>query len=195
MITAQQVKQLRDRTGVSMMACKEALVSSDGDIEKAIQLLKKRGQTAALKKGERSTKEGIIAAYVHSNHKLGALVELHCETDFVARNTEFQELGRQLAIQVVGFDPQYISLDEAPEEEKNKLKKEIDQELKLDNKGDEIKEKAVQSKLEKIMRERSLLTQPYYKDQEKTVEELIKEKIVKLGENIKVARFVRFSLT
>jgi len=193
-ISAQDVKKLRDETSVSMMTCKKALIDAGGDMAKAKQILRQQGQKVAEKKLVRETSQGIIASYVHNNLKVGALVELHCETDFVAKNKEFQKLGQELALQVVGFSPLYVSPDYIPTKDLKK-QEELYREEFGDQKlaGDKL-EKAVQSKLEKFKKENSLLSQPYFREGSKTIEDLVNASIAKLGENIQIKRFERYQI-
>ena len=194
MITAQEVKNLRDRTGASMMQCKKALEESSGDIEGAIKILQKSGSKVADKKCGRGTVEGYIGSYIHGNGKVGVLVEINCETDFVARNEEFKELAHDLAMHVAATDPQYVDYSEIdPEEMKNK-KEELKEEVKKENKPEDIAEKIVEGKIKKYFDEVCLLTQPFVKNPDLTVEQLITEKIAKLGENIKVKKIIRFEI-
>lgn len=161
-ISAAKVKELRELAGASVVDCREVLMQSQGNMEKALDYLRKRGKEKAKKKSDRETKEGVIASYIHSNKKIGAMVELRCETDFVAKNSEFQELAYDLAMHVAAMSPKYLTIEDAPEEEK----------------------------LEEIC----LLSQAFIKDQNLTINDLIKEKISKIGENILVQRFVRFEI-
>ena len=194
MITAQEVKNLRDRTGASMMQCKKALEESSGDIKGAIKILQKSGSKVADKKCGRSAAEGYIGSYIHSNGKVGALVEVNCETDFVARNEEFKELAHDLAMHVAATNPKYVGYNEIdPKEIKNK-EEELKEEVKKENKPESVAEKIVEGKIKKHFDEVCLLTQPFVKNPDFTVEQLITEKIAKLGENIKVKKIVRFEI-
>ena len=193
-ISAKEVKQLREQTGISMMACKKALIDANGDFEEAKKGLRIQGEKVAEKKLARNTNQGIIASYIHGDNKTGALVELHCETDFVGKNEDFKKLAKELAIQVVGYNPLYISQDYVPEEdikEKTKLFKEELKGQKVE--GDRL-EKALSSKLEKFKRESALLSQKYFRDQSKTIDQLIKEMVAKLGENIQIKHFDRYQI-
>lgn len=194
MITAQEVKNLRDRTGASMMQCKRSLEESSGDIEGAIKILQKSGSKVADKKCGRGTAEGSIGSYIHGNGKVGVLVEINCETDFVARNEEFKELAHDLAMHVAAADPKYIDYSEIdPEEMKNK-KEELKEEVKKENKPADIAEKMIEGRVKKHFDEICLLTQSFVKNPDLTVEQLITEKIAKLGENIKVKKIIRFEI-
>ena len=194
MITAQEVKNLRDRTGVSMMRCKKALEESLGDIEKAIKILRKSGSKIADKKYGRDTAEGYIGSYIHSNGKIGVLVEVNCETDFVAKGDEFTELAHDLAMHIAASNPKYVSYDEIDSADLENKKKEFAEEVKKENKPQKIMERIIEGKTKKYFDEICLLNQPFVKDSDKTVEELITEKIAKMGENIKVNKFVRFEM-
>lgn len=194
MITAKEVKNLRDLTGASMMRCKKALEESSGNVEKAVKMLQKNSSRAAGKKQGRSTGEGYIGCYVHSNGKIGVLVEVNCETDFVARGNEFREFVHDLAMHVAAVNPDYISYDEIdPDVIKSKKEKFIE-ETKKENKPSGIIQKIVEGRVKKYFDEICLLNQPFVKDPDKTVGELTTEKIAKFGENIRIKRFVRFEM-
>ncbi len=195
MISSQLVKQLRDTTGAGMMDAKRALEENAGDIEKAIDWLRKKGQlTAAKKQMERVASEGIIGSYIHSNAKVGVMVELNCETDFVARNDEFKALARDIAMHIAAFNPLYINKEEVPAEV---IEKEIEIEterLQNENKPEEIRAKILQGKLLKYYGEVCLLLQPYAKDDSMTVADVITHVSAKVGEKIVVKRFTRFAI-
>ena len=194
-ITAKLVKELREKTGAGMMDCKKALVESDGDTAKAIEWLRKKGITSAEKKSGRVAAEGIIGSYIHTGGRVGVLVEINCETDFVARRDEFQALVKNVAMQVAACpNVEYVKVDDIPQEI---VQKEKDIEMGRDDLGkkpDNIKEKIVQGRIEKRLKELSLMDQPYIRDQSITVEELVKQCIGQLGENIQVRRFTRYVL-
>lgn len=194
-ISAKTVKELRDKTSAGMMDCKKALQEADGDLEKAMESLRQKGLASANKKADRIATEGIIETYIHMGGKLGVMIEVNCETDFVARRTEFQELARNLAMQVAACPTvQYISSEEIPSsvvEEEKRI--EMDKE-DLANKPQEIKEKMVEGRVQKRMKESVLLEQQYIRDSSLTIDELVKQNISQLGENIKVRRFQRFIL-
>jgi elongation factor Ts len=194
MIKAQVVKILRDRTGVSMMQCKRALEESSGDIEKAVKILQKNGSKVADKKCGRGTVDGYVGSYIHSNGKVGVLVEVDCETDFVARNEEFKELAHDLAMHIAASNPKYVSYDEINPEEIKTRKEELLEETRKEKKPENILEKIVEGKVKKHFNEICLLTQVFVKNPEITVGQLIIEKIAKLGENIKVNKFIRFEI-
>ncbi len=195
MVDAKLVSDLRHRTGAGMMDCKSALEEAAGDMEQAIMVLKKKGAIKAAKKSaEREASEGLLATYVHHNGKLAAMVELSCETDFVARNEEFHLLANDLALQVAAMDPQYVSPETIPAEEIEKKKQEFLAELVKDNKPEEIKLKIIEGKLNKWYGDVCLIKQSFIKDEDKTVEQLINEKIAKIGEKIAPTRFSRMQM-
>ncbi|MDP3996912.1 MAG: translation elongation factor Ts [Candidatus Andersenbacteria bacterium] len=189
-----QLKELRERTGCGVVDCKEALSAAQGDIDKAIAVLRERGQVKAAKKADRATREGVISTYVHNNNKIAAVVALLCETDFVARNTKFQELAHNIALHIAAADPSVISPDDVPEEllqaERAIAKKQAQQ----GNKPAAIQEKIINGKLQSFKAEKALLTQPFIKDPGKTVQDLINQAIQELGENITVGEIKRFSI-
>jgi elongation factor Ts len=194
-ISAKIVKELRDKTSAGMMDCKKALQESNGNLEEAIESLKKKGLASATKKSSRIASEGVIQAYIHMGGKLGVLVELNCETDFVARNPDFQELARSVAMQIAASPTvQYVKMTDIPQ---SVIDSEKDTEFKKDdlgNKPKDIKEKIVEGRIQKRLKEMSLLDQPFIRDTNITVEELVKQNISILGENIQIRRFERFVL-
>ena len=194
-ISAELVKELREKTGAGMMNCKKVLQENEGNFDKAIESLRQKGLAFADKKGVRKTSEGIIESYIHTGGKLGVLVEVNCETDFVARRPEFQQLVKDIAMQIAACpDVNYVSITDIPisviEREKNIEANKKD----LNNKSDQIKSKIVEGRIDKILRTQSLLDQMYIRDNTKTIEELIKQTIAQIGENIKITRFIRFQL-
>ncbi len=193
-ITAAQVKELRELTGAGIMECKKALQDADGDKEKAIELLRKRGLAKASKKKGRTANEGIVYSYIHAGGKLGAMLELNCETDFVARTDEFQALAKEIAMQIAASAPLYVSREDVPEDVLAKEKEIYAEEARASGKPEKVIDKIVEGKLEKFFEEFCLLDQPYIRDPDKKVHELIDEAIAKLGENIVVRRFSRFKL-
>ena len=193
-ISAELVKELREKTGASIMECRNALVEAKGDLEKAVENLRKRGKEKAAKKADRATAEGVVVSYIHSNKKIGAMVELLCETDFVAKNSEFQELAYDLAMHIAALDPKYLSFENVDGKEKSEYEKFAREEFASENKPAEILEKMVSGKVKKHFDEISLLSQPFVKNPDTTVEDLIKEKIAKIGENIQIGNFVRFEI-
>ena len=188
------VKKLRDKTGGGIVDVKKALEESKGDEEKAIEILRKKGEKIAVKKQDRQMREGIIAFYSHSNNKMAALVEITCETDFVAKTQEFQEMGREIAMQVVAMDPEYLFPEDIPQDVLEKEKDIMQEQLKKEGKPKKMWDKIIEGKLNKYYAEVCLLKQLFIKDDKKTIEKLVTEKIAKLGENIKVVRFVIYSL-
>jgi elongation factor Ts len=193
-INAVLVKDLRDRTGASIMECKEALEKSKGETEKAIVYLRQKGKEKAGKKSTRATGEGIVAAYIHSNKKIGAMIELRSETDFVAKNSEFQELAYDLAMHIAAMSPRYLSLDQVGAKDKEEYEHLVREELANEKKPAEIIEKIVEGKIKKHFEDLSLLSQAFIKNQDMTVSDLIKEKISKIGENIQIGNFTRFEV-
>lgn len=191
-ISAEQVRELRDKTGVSMMECKKALVEASGDLAKANELLRKRGIDTAAKKAGRDAKEGRVYSYIHHNGKIGVLLELDCETDFVARNPEFEGFARDLALQVAANRPPYLSREQVPTDVLNKEKEIYAEQVK--GKPEAVIEKIVSGKLEKFYADNCLLDQPLVKDPNTSVNALLKTLIAKLGENIVVRRFARFEV-
>lgn len=194
-ISAKVVKDLRDKTSAGMMDCKKALQESNGDIEKAIESLKQKGLASANKKASRIATEGRVESYIHMGGKLGVLIELNCETDFVARRPEFQELARDIAMQVAACPTvEFINIDSIPQSIITKEKELESSKEDLAKKPKEIKDKIVEGRIQKRLKEMTLLDQMFIKDSSISIEELIKQNISKLGENIQVRRFERFVL-
>lgn len=194
MIDTKLISTLREKTGAGIVDCKRALEESGGDIEKAIEILRKEGILKASKKMERQTREGLIYAYIHSNGKIGAMIEVNCETDFVARNNEFKELVHDLAMQVAATDPLYIKSEDIPAEVIEKEKDIYREAILAEGKPAEIVDKVIIGKLEKYYEEICLLNQPFIKEEKMKVAEVINQKIAKIGEKIEVKRFVRFQI-
>jgi elongation factor Ts len=194
-ISAKVVKELRDKTGAGMMDCKKALQETGGDMTKAMEWLRQKGITSADKKASRVAAEGLVGSYIHTGGRVGVLVEINCETDFVARRDEFQALVRNIAMQIAACpNVEYVKVEDIPAEIVSK-EKEIEMGRDdLGNKPDNIKEKIVQGRIEKRLKEMTLMDQAYIRDQNISVEELVKQAIAQLGENIQVRRFVRFTL-
>ncbi len=192
-ITASQVKELRDLTSAGMMDCKRALEETDGDMEKAVALLRERGQAKAAKRSERAANEGIIGNYIHVGSKIGVLVEVNCETDFVARTDEFQALARNLAMQVAGFRPLYLTVDTIPAADLEAKRAEFMAEPDVQKKPEHIRPQIIEGKLKKWFAEVVLYEQPY-RDEDRSVGQLVTEAIQRTGENIQVRRFVRYEL-
>ena len=194
-ITAKLVKELRDKTGAGMMDCKKALNETDGDINKAIEWLRKKGIASAEKKSGRVAAEGSIGSYIHTGSRVGVLLELNCETDFVARGEIFQSLLKDVAMQIAACpNVEYVSIDEIPKEVVNKEKQIEMGRDDLTGKPDQIKEKIVEGRISKRLNELVLLEQPYIKDSSLSVEQLVKETAGKIGENIRIRRFTRYTL-
>lgn len=191
-VTTEQIQELRAQTGAGIVDVKKALDETGGDYEKAHELLRKRGEDMALKKSGREASQGVIASYIHMN-KIGAMVELNCETDFVARNEEFQALAKDLAMQIASMSPLYVAEDNIPaevlEKEREIYAEQADKDLAQD-----VREKVVEGKLKKYINEVCLLNQKFFKDEEKTIQDLLTEAVGKIGENIQIRRFCRFSL-
>ncbi|MBU0667907.1 elongation factor Ts [Patescibacteria group bacterium] len=193
-VSLDQIKELREATGVSMMVCKKALEETNGNAEKALDFLRKKGEAKAAERGIRSTGEGVIASYIHSNSKLGVLVKIGCETDFVAKNEDFQALAKDIAMHVAAMNPLTVSPDDVPE---NLIEKEREiwrEQLINEGKKEAMLDNILAGKEKKFREEISLLTQPFVKDPERTVEKLIIDAVNKLGENIKIESFCRYSV-
>ena len=194
MISNEMVKALRERTGAGVLDCKRALEETGGNLEEATRLLRQRGLAIAAKKAGRLAQEGLVEAYIHAGGRLGALVEINCETDFVARTEEFQGLAHDLAMQVVASNPHYLRPEDIPPEVIEEKKRLFLSELEGQNKPEHLLERIVEGKLERYYDQVCLLRQPFIKDEGLTVEEVIIEGIAKLGENIVVRRFMRYEL-
>ncbi len=194
-ISAQLVKELRNKTGIGFMDCKKALMECGTDLEKAVEYLRKKGLSTAAKKAGRTAGQGLVASYIHGNGRIGVLLELNCETDFVARTTDFQELTKDIAMQIAASNPIYITREEIPSELIEKEMEIVKAQLGDTNKPEKILEKIIAGKMEKSFYTKvSLLDQPFIKDDSKNVKSLIMDAISKLGENIVVSRFVRYAL-
>jgi elongation factor Ts len=194
-ISAQIVKELRDKTAAGMMDCKKALQDANGDMEKAMETLRQKGLATANKKANRIATEGVIESYIHMGGKLGVIVEINCETDFVARRPEFQDLAKNIAMQVAACPSvEYVSLSNVPVEVVEREKEIEASKEDLGNKPKEIKEKIIEGRIQKRLKELTLLDQFFIRDSAITIDELIKQNIAKLGENIQIRRFERFVL-
>ena len=193
-ITAVQVAELREKTGLGMMECKNALVEANGDESKAMETLKKKGLAKVAKRADRETNNGIIESYVHANGKVGVMVEVLAETDFVAKNDEFKAFAHDVALQIAAMKPKYIQPSEIPADELAEEKEAYKAEMASSGKPADIIEKIVEGKLGKFYSEVCLLNQPYVKDDSKTIEDLLTDLIAKIGEKIVVARFCRFEI-
>lgn len=194
MISKEMVKALRERTGAGVLDCKKALEETGGDLEEATRLLRQRGLAIAAKKAGRLAQEGLVEAYIHAGGRLGALVEINCETDFVARTEEFQSLAHDLAMQVVASNPHYLRPEDIPPEVIEEKRRLFLSELEGQNKPEHLLQRIVEGKLERYYDQVCLLRQPFIKDEGLTVGEVITEGIAKLGENMVVRRFVRYEL-
>lgn len=194
MSSMEQIKALRERTGAGIVEVKKALDEAGGDEAKAIEILRKSGQAKAVKKGERETKEGVVVSYIHSNNRVGALVQLFCETDFVARNEEFQELAKDIAMHITAANPRYLRPEEVTEEDLAHEKDIWAEQLKNEGKPAEMLEKIIGGKEAKFRSENALLTQPFIKNPDVTIGDLITEKIHKIGENIQIGAFTRYEM-
>jgi elongation factor Ts len=192
-ISAASVKELRERTGAGFMDCKNALVEADGDIDRAIALLRERGLAAAAKKQSRDAREGLVASYIHTGGRVGVLVEVNCETDFVARTDEFQKLVRDLAVQIAGLAPLYVDAESIPADVVEAKKAEFLTDDAVQKKPETIRPQIVEGQLKKWYGQVCLLDQPF-RDEERTVRDLITERIATIGENIRVRRFTRYAL-
>jgi elongation factor Ts len=193
-ITAQMVKEIRDRTGAPFIDCKKALEEVAGDFDKAIEILKIKGVAKAAKKVGRETPEGTITSYIHAGGKIGVLVEINCETDFVARNDEFQAFAKEVAMQIAAGNPRYVSREFIPEEELSKEKEIMKAQVIESGKPANLADKIAEGKIEKFYEEVCLLDQVYIRDTKLKINDLLQALIAKIGENIKVRRFVRFQL-
>lgn len=194
MIKAELVKELRERTGSGIMDCKKALQETEGDLEKAITYLRERGLAIAAKKAGRTTKDGKIDAYIHAGGKLGVLIEVNCETDFVAKTEDYQRLCRELAMQVAASNPTYVDRDDVPQERIDTEKSVLETQARNEGKPDKIIERIVTGRMEKFYQAICLLEQPYIRDPDRNIKDLVNEYIAKLGENIVIRRFSRFQL-
>ena len=193
-IPAALVKELRESTGAGMMDCKRALKETDGDLEKAAEYLRKQGIDKAVKKSERAANEGVIHAYIHQGAKIGVLLEVNCETDFVARTDDFQNFCQEIAMQIAALAPLHVSRDQVSDELLKK-EREIYRETAInEGKPEHILDKIVEGKVEKYFEQVCLLEQPYIRDKDRTIGDLLKDKIATMGENMQIARFMRYTL-
>lgn len=193
-ISAAMVKDLREKTGAGMMDCKKALVETNGDIEKAIEYLREKGLAAAAKKSGRIAAEGLVASYIHMGGKIGVLLEINCETDFVAKTEKFQELTKNIAMHIAASNPKYLKKEDVPEEEVNHERQILKAQALNEGKPEQFVDKIITGRLEKFYKELCLLEQAYIKDPDKTIEQVIKEAISEIGENIVIRRFTRYEL-
>ena len=193
-ITAEMVKQLRDKTGAGMMDCKAALAESNGDMEKAVEILRKKGVASASKRSGRATKEGVVGHYIHMGGKVGVLVEVNCETDFVARTDDFQGLAKEIAMHVAAADPRYVSREQVPAAELDKEKDIYRAQFAGSGKPENVIDKIVEGKLGSYYAQVCLLEQPSVRDPNVTIQQMLQAATAKTGENITISRFVRFKL-
>ncbi len=189
-----KIKTIREKTGAGVVDVKKALVEANGDEEKAIEILRKSGQAKAVKKSERTAKEGVVISYIHSNNRIGSMVKLFCETDFVARNSDFQELARDVAMHIAAMNPKFLNPEDVSQELLDKEKEIWTEQLKKEGKPEAMLEKILGGKEKKFREESALMSQPFVKNPEITVKELVAEKIGVIGENIQVGEFIRFEL-
>lgn len=193
-ITSEQVKALRERTGAGMMDCKKALAESNGDMQKAIDYLRKKGAATAEKRADRATNQGLVEAYIHAGGRIGSMVEVNCETDFVAKTDDFKTLTRDIAMQIAAMNPQFITRESVPKE---LIERELDiyrVQARNEKKPEPVVEKIAQGKLEKFFQETCLLDQTFIKDSGKTIRDLINDMMAKTGEKISIRRFMRYHL-
>ncbi|MBU0759245.1 MAG: translation elongation factor Ts [Candidatus Omnitrophica bacterium] len=191
-ISVDMIKKLRDKTNAPMMDCKKAITEANGDLKTAMEILKKRGQIVAFKKAGRSAKEGAVESYIHSNNKIGVLIEVNCETDFVARNEDFRKFAKDVCMQIAASSPAYVSREEVPKSIIDREKDILSEQVK--DKPENVVEKIVTGKLEKFYSEVCLLDQPFIKDDKLTIKECLSTLIGKIGENIIIRRFIRFQV-
>lgn len=192
-VTLELIKELRELTGVSTMACKKALEEADGSVEKAVELLRKRGEAKAIERSDRSASQGIISTYIHSNLRLGVMIQINCETDFVARNEDFLGFARDVAMHIAAMNPLYVKPEEVPFELLEKEREIWKAQLAAENKPEAVMTKIMEGKEKKFREEAALLTQPFVKNPDMTVNQVLAEIGLKMGENIQIARFVRYA--
>jgi elongation factor Ts len=193
-VTAAAVKELREKTGAGMMDCKKALTQSGGDMDKAIDWLREKGLAAAQKKASRIAAEGTVTSYIHGGGRIGVLLEINCETDFVGRGEAFQQLAKEIAMQIAAASPKYVRREEVPETELEHEREVYRAQLKEQGKPEKIWDKIVEGKIEKYYKDVCLLEQPWVRDPDKTIQQVVNEAIAKTGENISVRRFARYAL-
>jgi len=191
-IDASSVRELRDRTSAGFLDCKNALEEANGDFERAGEILRKKGLAKAMKKGSRGTPEGRVGSYIHTNGKVGVLIEINCETDFVAKNDVFEALVKDICMHIAATDPMAVSRETVPQDMIDREKKAYNEEFK--DKPDNVRDKIIDGKMESFYKEVCLINQPFVKENDQTIEDLLKSAITKLGENIKISRFARFAI-
>jgi elongation factor Ts len=195
MITTENIKELRDQTGISVMQCKKALEETGGDMEKALLFLKRKSGEIASKKASRNLGAGTIAAYIHAGGKVGTMVELSCETDFVAKNEDFKKLAYDIAMHIAATNPSFLSTDDISEDDKKKATEMLMKEVEKTDKPEEIKKKMLEGKLSSFFNEQTLLEQPFIKNPDVTIKGLIEEAVQKFGERTEITNFARFSVS
>ncbi len=193
-VTAKEVKELRQRTGAGMMDCKKALVECNGNLDEAAEYLRKQGIAKSAKKADRVAAEGIVDSYIHMGGKIGTMVEVNCETDFAAKNQGFKDFVRDIAMQIAATNPTYLNREDVPEEVIEHEKEILREQALNEGKPEKIVERMVEGRLKKFYEENVLLDQKFVKDTDKTIEELVKEQIASIGENVKIRRFARFEM-
>ncbi|MBA4496239.1 translation elongation factor Ts [Paenactinomyces guangxiensis] len=193
-ITAAMVKELREKTGAGMMDCKKALTETNGDMEKAVEYLREKGIASAAKKAGRIAAEGIVESYIHAGGRIGVLVEVNCETDFVAKTDEFKSFVKDIAMQIAAMAPKYVRREDVPAEEVEKERAVLKQQALAEGKPENIVDKMVEGRLQKHFKDICLMDQVFVKDNDKTIDGLVKEQIAKIGENISIRRFVRYEM-
>lgn len=193
-IKANVVKELREKTGAGMMDCKKALVECNGDLDAAAKYLREKGIADASKRSGRATKEGVVFSYIHPGNKIGTLVEINCETDFVARNEQFQNMAKDIAMHIAASNPQYVTRDQVPDTVVNAEKEILINQARNSGKPDKVIEQMVSGRIDKFYGQICLMEQPFIKEMNQTVEEYLKEIISKTGENIQIRRFTRYQL-
>jgi elongation factor Ts len=193
-VSAQLVKDLRDRTGAGFSACRDALVEANGDIEQAINVLRKKGQAAAAKKAQRATSEGLVSSYIHAGGKIGVLLEINCESDFVARTEDFQKLSHDVAMHIAALDPRFLRREEVTQDVLDRERDIYREQAKATGKPEPVIEKIVSGKMEKFYEDNCLYEQHFIKDEGVTIKELVDQAIAKMGENISLRRFARFKV-
>lgn len=191
-ISTEQVKELRDKTGLPVMDCKEALVEADGDMEKAVHILDEQSETAAAKKAGRDLDAGIVASYIHNDNTVGAMVELLSETDFVARNEDFQDLGYEIAMHIAAMDPEFVRREDIPEEKREELEEEFAEEFT--DKPDDVKEDIIAGKMDDYFADNVLLEQSFIKDEDTTIEDMLQEATQTFGENVDIGEMYRMEI-
>jgi elongation factor Ts len=193
-VSAGQVKELRSRTGAGVIDCRDALIEAAGDLEKAAQLLRAKGLAAAERKSGRVAREGLVTSYIHGEGRLGVLVEVNCETDFVAKGADFRRLAKELALQIAGYEPRWISRQDVPDEVLVEERNVYQAKAEADGKPPQVIPKMVEGQIESFLKQNCLLEQPYFREPKHTVQDIISEHISKLQENITVRRFARFNI-